>query len=328
MRYAFSLLGSAITMVPGWIGESIEEIKDIKYNKYNGIQSIVTLFTLLFSLVAGIVGIIIYHVNGGYQGPGMFENAKTYGLFDAFGKTFDTESVSYMYHSWVFVAVIVLVAAQVIMCFVKAIMDSESRTCTIVGFASLGVFVGILTFIGLTDVLSVDNMVVGVIFSVLALASIIVSIIFLIKGLRRSETGWMMGLTIFAAIFHTAIMPFIMIITQDLKNTFQAFGLLVVAAVVAVIGLFMVIGMLTGGSSEGSYNEAPRESASDIRKAAEMKKAVERREYLMNKRDSYNEALNKRNRGDMGYGYIDPKTQRNAIRDMEEEINMLNRKIG
>ena len=327
MRYAFSLLGSAITMVPGWIGESIEEIKDIKYNKYNGIQSIVTLFTLLFSLVAGIVGIIIYHVNGGYQGPGMFENAKTYGLFDAFGKTFDTESVSYMYHSWVFVAVIVLIVAQVIMCFVKAIMDSESRTCTIVGFASLGVFVGALTFIGLTNILSAISP-IGIVLAVVALASIVVSIIFLIKGLRRSETGWMMGLTIFAAVFHTAIMPFIMIITQDFKNTLQAFGLLIFAAIVMIIGFFMVLGMLTGGSSEGSYNEAPRESASDIRKAAEMKKAVERREYLMNKRDSYNEALYKRNRGDMGYGYIDPKTQRNAIRDMEEEINMLNRKIG
>ena len=327
MRYAFSLLGSAITMVPRWIGESIEEIKDIKYNKYNGIQSIVTLFTLLFSLVAGIVGIIIYHVNGGYQGPGMFENAKTYGFFDAFGKTFDTESISYMYNSWVFVAVIVLVAAQVIMCFVKAIMDRESRTSTIVGFASLGVFVGSLTFIGLTNILSAISP-IGIVLAVVALASIVVSIIFLIKGLRRSETGWMMGLTIFAAVFHTAIMPFIMIITQDFKNTLQAFGLLIFAAIVMVIGFFMVLGMLTGGSSEGGYDEVPSESADDIRKAAEMKKAVERREYLMRKRDSYNEALDKRYRDEFGYGYIDPKAQKSAIRDMEEEINMLNRKIG
>lgn len=296
------------------IKNMFNSVKNIRANKLEGIFNSAFLLELLITLVAGIVGIIVYHINGGYQGASFFENIKEMSFDRALEASFDSDAFSFMTEGILIYVIGGLCAVEILMAVFAAIAEHP-----IYMTGAIGSLVGFAYSVTVYGEQSAFTVISGLAFFILFAISIL-----------GNRGGKLFVMAILGLVNHMLLMPKFMLICQNPLNAVQVVGQVVIYLVVAAIVLPLVLGGVVSISSHKSGSSSGTESTvSSVDSSRNEKRDELIREIaeLERKNDYQKKCIDGRNSGSLNYAHIDVKGCQGDISRRNREIESRKRKL-
>lgn len=273
---------------------------------------------LVISFVAGIAGTIIYHLEE-HKNSTLLDNISRFGIFDGIYESFDSDAVSFMYHGRLIAIVSILICCVVLAGIIVNMYEHIIRTVFSAIISTLGI--GSFMLLSGISIMGISQATLQARYSMnMSNVLTIVGVLGLFGGLLLCFVGTEGGLLVLKAlialIFHTVIMPLIMIGLQNLKNSL-IFILILAAIVVGYLVLCVVGSALAQDSTSGSLSS----SRNTVSKAERKRK--ERISYLERENKAIERNLEAHKRGAIGTFHVDVNATKKRYANNKAEIDKL-----